>query len=228
MNLNEGAMFASEMETELGETGLFAAYSLLLDAMYGGSSNRDAITGWKTASSYVPYSQFSDSSSTYLDHSGTALSNVLNDGLFHCGNLASADSALQADQPDSLGIYGYLFVQPPVFNLAPTVDACVPAAGNVCHTFELPYVFNTLGYAASQPGSGQPSQADSALARQMAAAWTSFAKNPAAPPASGWQPYTPNGALYVWGGSNGGTMLQGWSTARNCTGLWYTLPPLAN
>ncbi|HYJ80253.1 MAG TPA: carboxylesterase family protein, partial [Longimicrobiaceae bacterium] len=184
-------------------------------------------TTWKSSTGYEPYSHYVDSTTAYLDNTQMALSNVLNDALFHCGNLASADSALLANQPDSLPVFGYLFVQPPVFNHPPLqIPACVPAAGNVCHTFELPYVFNNLAYAQSQPGSLPATASDSALALAMSAAWTSFANNSTAAPATGWQQYTSNGGLYVWGGTNTGSMQQGWSSARNCPTLWDTLPPL--
>jgi carboxylesterase type B len=97
----------------------------------------------------------------------------------------------------------------------------------VCHTYELPYVFNNFAYWAAQPGSGQPAAADSALAQAMSAAWVSFATT-LGPPTAGWQPYTANGGLYTWGGTSSGTMLQGWSGARNCTALWDSVPPLGH
>ena len=227
MNLNEGVLFSYLVAAAIDSFNLFAGYKKMVEWLYG-SQNGSRITRFKSATGYHPYSEWSDSSTAYLDHSQMALSNVLNDGLFHCGNLASADSALLANQPDSLPIFGYLFVQPPVFNHPPPlVPPCVPQAGNVCHTYELPYVFNNFAYWAVQPGSGQPTAADSTLARGMSAAWANFATT-LGPPASGWQPYTANGGLYTWGGNNTGSMVQGWSGTRNCTGLWYKLPPLGN
>jgi para-nitrobenzyl esterase len=229
MNLNEGVLFSYLVDQAIGSVPFALGYDSMVGWLYG-SSNVGGITGWQTPTGYRPYSNVhdTDSTTTWMDRTETALSNVLNDALFHCGNLASADSALLANQPDSIPVFAYLFVESPVFNHPPPpIPPCAPQAGNVCHTYELPYVFNNFAYWSSQPGSGQPTPADSTLAQAMSAAWTSFATSVGAP-ASGWQPYTANGGLYVWGGNNGGTMLQGWSGTRNCSQLWYTLPPLGS
>jgi carboxylesterase type B len=232
-NLNEGVLFSYLVAAAIDSTVLLLSYRTMVGWLYG-SHNEDRITDWKTSTGYYPYSNSTfrtDSAQPgYLDVTEMALSNLLNDALFHCGNLASADSALTANPPSD-SVFGYLFLQPPVFNHPPPeITPCVPQAGNVCHTYELPYVFNNFGYWAGQPGSGHPTAADSALATAMSAAWANFATT-VGTPASGWQPYSANGGLYVWGtngGNTSGTMLPGWSSARNCTGLWYQLPPLGN
>ncbi|HYH81667.1 MAG TPA: carboxylesterase family protein [Longimicrobium sp.] len=227
MNLDEGVLFSYLLGDTPGiDLNSSFEYTLLLNALY--PNQADTIQGWTVSTgstSYQPYSNKNDSTA-YLTPGEVGLSNLLNDALFHCGNLASADSALLANQPDSLPVFGYLFMQPPVFNHPPiAIPACVPQAGNICHTYELPYVFNTLAYADSLPGSIPATPSDYTLGQAMSAAWASFATNLGAP-ASGWQPYTSNGGLYVWGGSGNGTMQSGWSTARSCTGFWNTIPPI--
>jgi len=227
MNQNEGVLFASLVRQAIGPLGLALEYDVMAAYLYG-SQSVGTITGFKTPTGYPPYSNSlftQDSSNHYLDRSQVALSNLLNDALFHCGNLAAADSVLAAGQPGTLPVFGYLFVQPPRFNHPPLAPpACVPQAGYVCHTYELPYVFDNLAYADSVPGSLQPpTPSDVALGQAMSAAWASFATT-LGPPAAGWQPYTPNGGLYVWGGTTGGTMRQGWNAARSCS-LWNRVPP---
>jgi para-nitrobenzyl esterase len=231
MNHDEGVLFSALVAASLpaGTSLNEWEYDAFVLYMYP-NDNNFTITGFDDPGGYEvhPYNGNEADTTAFLTSQESALSNVLNDGLFHCGNLASADSALTANQPDSIPVFGYLFVQPPVFNHPPpAVPPCVPQAGNVCHTYELPYVFNNFAYWAAQPGSGQPAAADSALAQAMSAAWVSFATT-LGPPTAGWQPYTANGGLYTWGGTSSGTMLQGWSGARNCTALWDSVPPLGH
>jgi para-nitrobenzyl esterase len=224
MNLNEGVLFAGLVEQALTKPGFSIEYDTMLSYLYG-ANNVSQILEWKTSTGYRPYSNIHDTDSTthYMDRSETALSNVLGDALFHCGNLAAANAVVA--QPDSLPVLAYLFAEPPVFDHGyPSTDGCLPQAGNVCHTYELPYVFNTFAYADSAAGSITPTAADSSLARAMPVAWAYFATH-LAPPVSVWKPYTTNGGLYVWGGPTNGSMIQGWNNARNCTALWANVPP---
>jgi hypothetical protein len=121
-------------------------------------------------------------------------------------------------QPDSIpfGLYG-------------PVPQCEPYSGFVCHGDELPYVFNTLTYAAGlMPDSLQKPvrNADLLLAQQMVSAWGQFAKTLTMP--SGWRLYSGGGGqLYTWGGSTGGSMYGGMESGANCKALWYTVPPLS-
>jgi para-nitrobenzyl esterase len=231
MNFEEGVLFADLVAAAINPGWQTAKYDSLMGMLYGGQENR--ISNFMVRKSGIfPYSSVYVDPLPPLDPLETALSNVLNDGLFHCGNLAAADAALVMNQPDSLPVFGYLFLQPPVFNHPPPeIIPCKPQFGNVCHTYELPYVFNNFAYWQGQPGSGQPAAADSALAQSMSAAWTNFATT-LSTPAPGWQQYTPNGGLFVWGTSSetsNGTiptpMVSGWSEARNCTQLWNGVTP---
>ncbi len=113
-----------------------------------------------------------------LDPAVTALANLMTDYAFTCGNIAIADKLL--DDKKSKPVYGYFFTQKPFFDLFAKVDhqTCSPEAANVCHAFELPYVFNLLDDLKYINPSYVPTQADTALAGQMTAAWYDFAVNP--------------------------------------------------
>jgi carboxylesterase type B len=134
-----------------------------------------------------------------------ALSNTINDFAFRCGNYFSAvkatsDSRRTADQP----VYGYLFDPGPIrYSVMPADNpACAPdnADGFVCHTTELPFVFNTLTSAYAQlikePFTRYvPTGAEVALSEKIVAAWAAFAKGDGAArsPATAdfdWKPWT--------------------------------------
>ncbi len=226
MNLDEGALFAAAARDVAGKRLIPATYAFLLTEVFG-LRRMLAIT---QVPAYQARSQTPEG----------ALSNLINDFAFDCGNLASADSAYAQTQVTTAPppIYAYRFEQPPFFAAYDTLSACLPASGNVCHGAELTYVFNTFGYADSvtvadsiPSGSGYlvptPTAADSALAVQMGKAWTNFAKG-RAPLGQSWTPYTggAGATLYRFGGASNGQALSGLSSSANCQQLWYTFPPL--
>ena len=106
--------------------------------------------------------------------------------------------------------------------------AADPTAQNACHSFELPYVFNSL--AATNAPTIQP--ANAALAKRIARNWTNFASD--LDPGRRWATYR---ATALPGGNNI-EVLSSHSAATgalqvpidpvgasNCTALWATLPP---
>jgi para-nitrobenzyl esterase len=244
MNLNEGALFAAGAKDEAGGKLNYLDYPLLLNKVFG-RDNQRTITGYTIGTRpnrQAPYKavldpRFSDGVSTVQ-----ALTNLLTDFLFDCGNLLSGDSASAQAQraTQQPPVYAYRFEQPPFFAMWDTISACLPGvSGNVCHGVEIPYVFNTFGYVDSVTvadsiriaGGGllvpKPTAADSALAVQMGTAWTNFAKG-RQPLGTSWAPYTggSGATLYRFGGANNGQALTTLRTAANCQQLWNGMPPL--
>lgn len=241
VNADEGVIFAALAQAGLTNLGLLAIYETLLSDVFG-RANGEAIRSYRAGSGSRPYRARGHTPAPPLGPTASALSELMTDFAFDCGNLASADSAAaqisRASAAPAAPIYGYLFSEPPFFNTYPTVRSgpCTPLTRYVCHAYELPYVFNTFARAiAADPASAvPPTPADTAVARGMAAAWTRFATDPGQSPAPGWAPYaTATGALYVWAGSADGrsdaSHMQTASeprmaTTANCS-LWRTMPP---
>lgn len=241
MNADEGVIFAAMAQGAARGSIPFAVYGALLREVFGPVNGR-TIRSYPTGSEPKPYRARGHDTVPLLKRTASALSQLMNDFAFDCGNLASADSAAaqiaRASAAPSTPIYGYLFSQRPFFNGYPAVKSnpCTPTTGYVCHAYELPYVFNTFTRAiAADPAAARPpTPADTAVAQGMAAAWTRFATDPGQPPAPGWTPYAISaGALYVWAGSPDGTSdashMQAPSEPRvatkaNCS-FWRTMPP---
>ena len=135
-----------------------------------------------------------------FDPAVTAFANLMTDYAFTCGNIAIANKLL-ADEKKSKPIYGYFFTQKPFFDLFAKVDGgfCSPAVGNVCHAFELPYVFNLLNELKYINPSYVPTADDTVLAGLMTKAWYAYAVEPATQSAD-WIPYTSptSGTEKVW------------------------------
>jgi para-nitrobenzyl esterase len=236
MNLNEGAIFAAGAKDQAGAKLDYLDYPILLDKVFG-PHNQQTITGHTTGTwphRKAPYKAVADPRLSDGVSTVQALTNLITDFLFDCGNLFSGDKASAQKQT----IYAYRFEQPPFFAMYDTVSVCLPgASGNVCHGVELPYVFNTFAYVDSVTVAdsirvrGQllvpkPTAADSALAVRMGKAWTSFAKG-RAPLGDDWAPYTggANATLYRFGGPANGQALTSLSSDATCQ-MWNKMPPL--
>ncbi|HEU0013244.1 MAG TPA: carboxylesterase family protein [Longimicrobium sp.] len=225
-NQDEGIIFAALAEGASRSAVNPIVYGQILSSVFGGAKGQ--ITGYTSGGSN-PYQATGHDSLPPLDATATTIAELLTDLIFNCGNLASADSSLTVSDTTTAPIFAYHFAQPPFFNFyGDTLASCTPATGYVCHAYELPYVFSTFGYVQPLFGNTvQPTQQDTAVARAMGAAWTSFARNPTAPPASGWTRYTANGSVYMWGGASNGKMVSTLPSTSNCTQLWNTIYPIA-
>lgn len=226
-NRDEGVLFAGFVDTIV--TPL--EYDLLLDRVFLSQAGR--VRDFASAGVH-PYDAARDTSVAGMEPAASAFSNLITDMIFKCANLVSADSAYQDHQhpvaPDTARppIFGYLFQRSPVpFTPFPQVPECSPARGTVCHSDELPYVFNTLIAAQAEHGSAPVQPADRSLGRQMAAAWGNFAKRPTQAPVAGWTPYTPGGGVYSWSGDQNGPMITTIASDAHCTQLWNSIYPLA-
>ena len=159
-----------------------------------------------------------------------ALSTLVDDFVFRCGSFLATDDVVAT--PAAQPVYAYLFAQAPIFS-SDGSTACAPVPAdpsieNACHSFELPYVFNTL----SATNAALIPRANARLARRIARHWTNFART--LDPGLGWRPYRATSAP---GGSNIEILSTGRAAtgaldvsadpiaASNCAALWATQPP---
>lgn len=241
MNRDEGVYFAAAGQKSGGrvlDPGVFRdVVRALFDAPRDTSNQHRIMTTADTAAGTVtvPYSPAGHASMANLDPTASAMAQLITDFAFSCGNLVAANvadtstAARISNAAAQVPVYAYRFEQHPFFNLYGGVTACRPGADtfNICHAYELPYVFRSFAYAQAQNwNTAQASKADSAVSDAMVTAWAAFATDPGQAPASGWQAYTPGGALYTFGGGNAGQMQGTLASTANCGKLWSTLPPL--
>lgn len=124
-------------------------------------------------------------------------------------------------------LYDFAYVSTRFTNV-PSIELC---DDEVCHTAELPYVFQ-VPRSAWTPGEGTPfdgpfSPAEAALADQIGAWWGRFARAGAPTEDGSWPPAT-KGVLLIDGGANAPTT----TDAAHCADLWdpvlaATWPPTA-
>jgi carboxylesterase type B len=230
VNRDEGALFA-----DLANQGLRgispSAYQSFLNALLG-TTAATAIIGF-TAGGEQPYDPASQGAlPPWFANSAAAAaaSNLLNDFILRCGSFLAADRVVAA--PRAKPVYAYLFAQAPIFT-SDGSTACAPFPSqpgiqNACHSFELPYVFNTL----SATNATVIPPANAMLARRIARRWTNFATT--LDPGRGWKPYRPTS---LPGGNNIEVLSTGSAAtgavavpadpvaASNCTAFWATQPP---
>jgi para-nitrobenzyl esterase len=231
VNRDEGALFA-DLVNQADSSGLTPAeYQLLLSVTFG-AATATQITSFAVAGDQ-PYSAADQGTlPPWFANSAAAAaaSTTLNDFAFRCGSFLTADRAAAA--PGAKPIHAYLFAQAPIYT-SDGSTACAPfpsqpSLQNACHSFELPYVFNTL--AATNAATIPP--ANAALARRIARHWTNFARD--LDPGRGWSPYRatplPGGnrieVLNTASAATGALAVPADPVgAANCTALWATLPP---
>jgi carboxylesterase type B len=155
---------------------------------------------------------------------------LINDFVFRCGTFLATDNVVTT--PGAKPVHAYLFAQAPIYS-SDGSTACAPVPAdpsieNACHSFELPYVFNTL----STTNASVIPRANARLARQIARHWTNFARS--LDPGASWRPYRATSAR---GGNNIEILSTGKAAtgalsvpadpiaASNCTALWATQPP---
>ncbi|MDX2170841.1 MAG: carboxylesterase family protein [Deltaproteobacteria bacterium] len=146
-NRDEGTVFVYSALKILGyETLSPANYKLLLTGLFGGTTAAEIEVLYPPAADSAPVA-----------------SQLSNDYMFFC---ASRFVAQHGDQ----STYAYEFNKLSNFNIFPSVPQC---ATQVCHTAELPYVFNSaanLGYHFTP--------AEELLSEQMVGYWGAFAHPP--------------------------------------------------
>jgi para-nitrobenzyl esterase len=228
-NRDEGVVFGAGAQAK----DLTAwQYNAALDPIFGLGGAAVVRNYVNIATGTQPYNAATAASVAEMTKPASAISNLITDMVFKCANLAAADSGSAANQRDAARppVFGYLFQPPSVpFMLYNGVTQCSAARDMVCHGDELPYVFNTLGWADTAVAGGAPiTDADTSLARQMGTAWGNFAKRPTQSPVNGWGSYsTANRTVFSWAGVQNGPMV---SVTTGATGascpLWFNLYPL--
>lgn len=224
VNLNEGAVFGAMALKSLGAVKLDAGYPLALQAKFG-------LNILNNNARYRPDTYPAKTLPPFYDPTAAALSYLITDYGFFCGNVLAMNTVTGAANPPP--VFGYAFTQAPFFDLynlnGSNADngACAPGTGsapatNVCHGNELPYAFNNLSVVEAKypaPSKGT----DAALAGQMMAAWVAFAASPTAPGAA-WSPYKAGASVNVWNGATPGTTL-GLDAAAQCSSFWFQHKP---
>jgi carboxylesterase type B len=230
VNRDEGAVFADLANQAAGGISQ-AAYQVLLDAVFG-TPAAAAIVGFTVAGDrpYAPTDQgilppwFANSPPA------AAASALINDFVFRCGSFLATDTVVAT--PGAKSVHAYLFAQAPIYSRDGST-ACAPFTAdpgiqNACHSFELPYVFNTL----SATNATLIPTANARLARRIAGHWTTFART--LDPGPGWNPYRATSAP---GGNNIEILSSGSAAtgalpvpadpiaAANCAALWAAQPP---
>lgn len=175
-------------------------------------------------------------SEDHVSKYGTSLANMITDLIFSCGNLLTAQNALERAP-----VYAYYFTHPAYFSLVrieaggkEPMDAglCDPDKTRACHAVELPYVFDTLETVDKfSPETPAPDpKAEKELAEKMNAAWFEFAvkmtsaktdKSPYTSPA--WKPFdkTTNNAVR-WHDNRGPDAPINLDAEAACSNLWFS------
>lgn len=174
-NRDEGATFVYQAEARAPQPDGHrlgpAAYATILDQQFGVASSKRI----RSAERYRCDDAHGDCS--------PQLVHVVTDFAFTCANRRLAILASGGDHPQPL--YLYQFDQLSSFNLweidKPLVPMCegprpfVPQCqGSVCHTDEIPYVFNSVWQFPHCISFTQPEEA---LSRTIGGYWTSFAQS---------------------------------------------------
>ena len=174
-NRDEGVIFAN-----FGKGGFLATnklYRIKYEAAIALLFSRTTAAKVRNHPSYRPVSG---------DNTGQ-FSNLLNDYLFTCPNRHVLGRAQRK-------AFAYHFTHVPSYDAWPQEPACAPEREKVCHTFELPYVFNqpTTIYAQLPPVRATFTAAEKAMSERMGGYWTRFASalNPNSSIAPPWPEYT--------------------------------------
>ncbi|AXA34200.1 carboxylesterase family protein [Francisella adeliensis] len=125
---------------------------------------------------YNPNNYDSDSEST-MTPAAQAMSKIMTDYSFGYGNLHALQKSWDKQSISKEPVYSYYFSKQSSFNYQ-NLERCL---NEVCHTYELPYVFHN--FVVKQPDGTQTtvknaSENDIALANLMSKSWAGFAKDP--------------------------------------------------
>jgi carboxylesterase type B len=144
------------------------------------------------------------------------LINVMTDFGFTCANRRLAILASQAARPQPLSLYQ--FNQVSNFNVwAHTPEPVPQCNGLVCHTDELPYVFNSIWLSSCRIAFTPPEQS---LAQLMGGYWTSFAAGHS--PGGAWPPFGPANR-YLLFSETPSAADDPLNATANCSALWDTI-----
>jgi para-nitrobenzyl esterase len=230
VNRDEGALFADLANQAAGGISQ-SNYQVLLETVFG-TSAATAIVGFTVGGDrpYDPTDQGTLPPWFANSPQAAAVSTLINDFVFRCGSFLATDNVVAT--PGAERVHAYLFAQAPIYS-SDGSTACAPFTAdpgiqNACHSFELPYIFNTL----SATNATLIPPANARLARRIARHWTNFAR--ILDPGPSWRPYRATSAP---GGSNIEILSTGSAAtgtlpvpadpiaASNCATLWAAQPP---
>ncbi len=179
-NQNEGGFFVPQ--PLLTTT---ATYTQWLQNMLGKKGAKQVLTYSNAGSKpYNPASYTFDAASG-MTPASQALMRAITDFVVASANIYTFEAAAPQMKAAGLPMFGFEFTQVATFNYQ-GLPQCSPQSLNVCHSFEIPFVFSNF-VARNEQGIQTPVQgtpAETALATKMTAAWTGFAHNPNS--ATGW------------------------------------------
>jgi carboxylesterase type B len=204
-NHDEGTAFVYSAETMAAKaTGKnppgLAAYRAILEQQFGRAKSR-------RIQSLERYRCDTPTDCT------SPLVNVITDFSFTCANRHLALRATHGADPQAL--YLYQFTQVSGFNPWDYTPIRVPQCnGLVCHTDELPYVFNSAWQFSSLFSFTPPEES---LARTTGGYWTSFAHGRG--PGSAWPLFSPQ-RTYLLLSESSSTASDPLDTTANCSTLW--------
>lgn len=103
---------------------------------------------------------------------------VITEGKVAAPNIFTEERIAEQMRAAGIPMFGYQFSKRSNFNYQGLVD-CSPKSHNICHSYELPFVFNNFVQLEVTDYVPMPgSKSDRRVARAMTRAWTGFAKNP--------------------------------------------------
>lgn len=211
-NDQEGALFADAIQTDISYLGLSGldpvTYPILLNMILGKPTSK-AVRDYTDGNNQAPYSALHPFGYQKLNNAAGAVSAVINDFAFRCGNFHSARQALPAQADSKVYAYHFAPTDPQPYQV---MSADLPAcnAGNpdgfICHTMEIPSVFGTFASTHSGPVKTylNPSAITpemTGLQEKMTTAWSNFAKSgdPTRPTVGGAQTVFPEWTAYSAG-----------------------------
>ncbi len=158
-------------------------YNAWLDKTYG-VQGADSVRA-ATVQGKNPYAvqSYKFDKSAQMTPGSQALMQAITDGKVAAPNIYTQQRVQQQMSAAGLPMFAYQFSKVASFNYQ-GLAACSTKSKNVCHSYELPFVFNNFvqlenGEYVSQRGS----KSDRRVAKAMTRAWTGFAKKPTA---AGW------------------------------------------
>jgi len=176
------------------------AYAAILDQLFGAANSRriQSVEKYRCTTTCDCTNQ---------------LINVMTDFGFTCANRRLAIAATRRTKPQPL--YLYHFNQVSNFNVwAYTPDPVPQCNALVCHTDELPYVFNSVWQFSCYIAFTPPEER---LAQTVGKYWTSFAD--ARNPGSAWPPFKPRNT-YLLVSESSSAASDPLNASANCSTLW--------
>lgn len=183
---NEGALFVGRLQRATGEVDE-AAYVRETDVVFGekaGAVRTFYNVRLEPRPAASPGESVAATPEPRDETFAGKLSEIVTDDVFTCANRFVG---LRAAAP----VFAYQFTHAPSFSIWPTVPACAPETGRVCHGAELPFVFGNsypTGFGAAEATFTEPEQA---LSRAVQNAWAGFATDVVPPETSPlWEAFT--------------------------------------